>query len=144
MTRATREGQAEGIRTMALPAQSQPQRILLIGNARGSVQELRKRLSSNGYECEVALDLETASSVVSERKMAAVVVDLDADGLTADAVLETFPGEECQEGLILFNGSSDSAVQRRYRRRGVDSYLSEKSGPDHVLRATDRAIGKTG
>jgi DNA-binding NarL/FixJ family response regulator len=76
--------------------------------------------------------------------MEAVVVDLDMDEVTADAVLEAFQRRDVSPGLVFFNGSAESAVQRKYRRLGADSYLSEKSGPGQVARATRRAINRAG
>jgi DNA-binding NtrC family response regulator len=104
------------------------------------IKKLRRLFSGNELECEVALNMDTADQVLAERKMEAVVVDLTLDGIEEDGVIEKFKAPDTDRGLILFNGDTKKSVQRRYRRRGADSYLSEKSDLKAVARATRRVI----
>jgi len=126
---------------MAFPAGSRPYRVLVVEDDHERAQELRTLFAEDGYECEVTLDLDTAGEVVSERKMEAVLVDLEVDGVSAEEALAVFTPTENDQGLIFFNGSTDDTVQRRCRRQGADSYLSSRSGLQRVVNATCRAVG---
>ncbi len=124
---------------MTAPGISRPDRVLVVEQDRERARELRSLFSRDGYECEVALDLETAEQVTSDRRMEAVVVDLAVDGVSADDALDIF-GSTGEYGLIFFNGSTDDSVQRRCRREGADSYLSHKSDLKRVFNAARRNI----
>lgn len=125
---------------MAISGSSRPCRVLVVENDRERVQELRTLFSQEGCECEVALDLETAVDIVSERRMEAVAVDLSTDGVDADEALDVLGKDESEHGLVFFNGSTDDSTQRGYRRKGADSYLSHKSSLKKVVNSTCRAM----
>jgi len=125
---------------MTPPGIPRPYRVLVVEQDRERARELRTLLSRDDCECEVALDLETAEQVTSDRRMEAVVVDLAVDGVSADDALEAFGSSGDEYGLVFFNGSTDESIQRRYRREGADSYLSHKSDLKRVANAARRNI----
>jgi len=115
-------------------------RVLIIVSDRRQIEELRKHFSALGVECEVALDLETARVVLDERRMDLVIVDVSLPDIKSEPVIKELKDQDCDMKLVLFNGVKEKSEQRRLRRMGADSYLSEASDLNAVVRAAERNL----
>lgn len=115
-------------------------RVLIIVSDRRQIEELRNHFSGLGVECEVALDLETARVVLDERRMDLVIVDVSLPDIKSEPVIKELKDQDCDMKLVLFNGVKEKSEQRRMRRMGADSYLSEASDLNAVVRAVERNL----
>jgi len=115
-------------------------RLLLLESDRRSFDELREALMRKGYECEVALDLETARRIVAERRMAAAALNVQVAAIPEEDLIaelrQRWPGMR----LILYNGTAEKTRKRRLRRAGADSYLGPGADPAAVVRAIERVL----
>ncbi len=117
-------------------------RLLLVEEDRHNIDELRDAFAQQGYECEVALDLETARNILQERMMDLAVVNADLAGFDSEAIIEEFKGDRPEMSLVVYNGVRDRTEQRRFRRMGADSYLSEASDLKAVVRSVVNVLQK--
>jgi len=117
-------------------------RLLLVEQDRHNIDELRDAFAQQGYECEVALDLETARNILQERMMDLAVVNADLPEFDSEAIIEEFKGDRPEMLLVVYNGVRDRTEQRRFRRMGADSYLSEASDLKAVVRAVVNVLQK--
>jgi len=117
-------------------------RILIVDNARRSFDQLRDAFAGEGYECEVALELDTARKILAERLMDVAIVSADAVECDDETLVREFKRAVPPMGVIIFNGTAKKNVQRRLRRLGADSYLSKSSDPNAVVRAVERVLEK--
>lgn len=118
-------------------------RILILESDRRSFDELREALLQRGYECEVALDVETARAIVQERRMAAAVLNVEVAGIEEEQLIEEFRQKWPGMRLIFYNGSADRPRRRRLRRAGADSYLSAGGELAAVVRAAQRVLASS-
>lgn len=118
------------------------QRLVLLEEDRHNIDELRDFFLQKGYECEVALDMETARSILDERRMDLAVVNLELAGAQDEQIIEEFKARDPEMALVLYNGRKDKARQRRLRRAGADSYLSTASDIGAVARAVERVLSR--
>jgi DNA-binding NarL/FixJ family response regulator len=95
------------------------------------------------FECEVALNVETARNVLSERQMDVVVMDQNMECVreVIPDILFEFKELDDNMKIIVFNGVADKSLQRKMRRMGADGYLSTKSDLEAVVRSTHRVLG---
>ena len=115
-------------------------RLLILESNRRWFDGLREALMQRGYECEVALDLETARRIVAERHMAAAVLNVQVAGVAEEDLIAELQQKWPDMRLIFYNGSAEKARRRRLRRAGAGSYLGTDADPAAVVRAIDRVL----
>lgn len=119
-------------------------RLLIVEEDRRSYDELRGALMELGYECEVALDMETARTVIGERRMGMAVVNVQMAEKPEEELIREFKEASPGIRLVFYNGTTDKTRQRRLRRVGADSYLSTASDLGAVVRAVERVFNPAG
>jgi DNA-binding NtrC family response regulator len=115
-------------------------RLLIVDTNRRNFDELRDVFTRRGHECEVALDGATARSILAERTMDMVIINVEAAGGDAEEFVVELKEADPDMALVLFNGTSGKTEQRRLRRLGASSCLSKASDLRAVVRAVDRAL----
>jgi DNA-binding NtrC family response regulator len=115
-------------------------RLLLVEDDRHNIDDLRDAFGDLGYECEVALDLNTAHSILAERRMAVVVVNAEVPEEKDEKLIEELKAIAPGMRLIVYNGTRAKARQRKLRRMGAYSYLSTASDINAVVRSVQRAF----
>jgi DNA-binding NtrC family response regulator len=122
-------------------------RLLLVEQDPHVIDELRDHFGGPMFECEVALNIETAWQVLDERRMDAIVVDVENESIEIEDIPDLIPKlkEKDEEmNVVIFNGVSDKPTQRKMRRLGADGYLSVKSDLNAVVRSVRRVLGMEG
>ncbi|MHC4479702.1 MAG: response regulator [Planctomycetota bacterium] len=115
-------------------------RVLLLEDQRHSIDDLRDVFNEKGYECEVALDLDTVWRILGERIMDLVVINARLPGVSDEELIEQLKAHDPEMSIIIYNGTGEKARQRRLRRMGADSYLSKASDLGAVARAVERVL----
>ncbi len=115
-------------------------RLLIVEEDRMQIDELRDIFVSKGFECEVALSMETAWRILGERKMGIVVVDVAMKGLKDREIIAELKAKYPDMKLVAFNGTKKKTEQRKLRRLGADSYLSKASDLVAVGKAVERIL----
>ena len=116
-------------------------RLLVVEEDRHNIDALRDAFGGLGYECEVALDLETAQTILGERRMALAVVNAQVPGVTDETLITELKRIAPDIRIVLYNGTSKKTRQRRLRRLGADSYLSTGDDMSTVVRSVQRVLG---
>jgi ActR/RegA family two-component response regulator len=119
-----------------------PQRLLLVEEDRHAIDDLRDQFIEEGYECEVALDIDTARSILQGRLMDVSVINLALVMASDTNLVEELKGYNPEMRVVLYNGTADKTEQRKLRRMGADSYLSESSDLNAVVRAAHRLLAR--
>ena len=114
-------------------------RMLIVDEDRHNYDDIRDHFLDIGYECEVALDQDTALDILGERQMDLIALNAEMsedDEQMIERFKEACPGA----GLVVYNGTCEKTEQRRLRRVGADSYMSEASDLSAVIRAIERVM----
>jgi len=122
-------------------------RLLLIEHAPHVIDELREMFDGPEFDCEVALSVKCAFEILQERRMDAVIVDADFDGASGGsigAVIRRLKEKDPALKVVIFNGVTPKAAQRRLRRMGADGYLSKKSDTEAISKSVRRVVGLDG
>ncbi|MHC5034364.1 MAG: response regulator [Planctomycetota bacterium] len=117
-------------------------RLLLLEEHRHSIDELRDVFTQAGCECEVALDLATARNILQERMMDLVVVNAALSEVDDEALIRELKAHDPDMSVIIYGATADRTEQRRLRRLGAASYLSEASDLKAVARAVQKVLSK--
>ncbi|MFP4027984.1 MAG: response regulator [Candidatus Brocadiia bacterium] len=118
-------------------------RLLLVEEDPHVIDDLRQLFASRMFECEVALNVETARDILEERRMDAAVVDTETvsgDDDKMRSLLEEMKKIDEEMRIVVFNGSNDKQTQREMRRKGAEGYLSVKSDLNAVARSVRRVL----
>jgi len=115
-------------------------RLLLVEEDRHSIDELRDLFTERGYECEGALDLATARSILNDRMMDLTAVNAALPGVNDEEIIREFHERDRTMSLVVYNGTSDKARQRKLRSMGADSYLSKAGDLKAVAKAVITAL----
>jgi len=119
-------------------------RLLLVEQRPHVIDELRDLFPSPEFECEVAMNVETAFDILTERRMDGVVLDAGNDSIPRGGVsglISRFKEADKGMKVVIFNGVGRKATQRKLRRLGADGYLSKKSDLNAVSRSVRNALG---
>lgn len=120
-------------------------RLLLLEHDRHVIDELRDMLVSGGFECEVALTPETAEEILAERYMDAVVADakvIPAPPGGVRGLIQRLKAVAPLTKVVVFNGVTSKATQRKMRRLGAEGYLGRRSDLKAVVRSVQRILGQ--
>ncbi len=115
-------------------------RLLLVEEDRHSIDALRDVFSDWGLECEVTLDMGTARNILLNRMMDVVVVNAALSGAKEETLIKDLRAGSAEMLIVVYNGTTNRARQRRLRRLGADSYLSKTSDLNAVVRAVQKLM----
>ncbi len=115
-------------------------RLLLVEEDRHSIDALRDVFSDWGLECEVTLEMDTARNILLNRMMDVVVVNAALSGLKEETLIKELRAGSAEMLIVVYNGTTNRARQRRLRRLGADSYLSKTSDLNAVVRAVQKLM----
>ena len=115
-------------------------RLLLVEEDRHSIDALRAVFSEWGLECEVTLELGTARNILEHRMMDLVVVNVSLSSVKDETLIKELHAGNPDMLVVIYNGTSNRARQRRLRRLGADSYLSKTSDLNSVVRAVQKLL----
>ncbi len=115
-------------------------RLLLVEEDRHSIDALRDVFSDWGLECEVTLAMETARNILRNRMMDVVVVNAALSGAKEETLIKELRAGSAEMLIVVYNGTTNRARQRRLRRLGADSYLSKTSDLNAVVRAVQKLM----
>jgi len=121
------------------PRRRRPFRLVLLEDKPKWIEQLQERFTPPEFECEVALTVKTARDIIAERHMDALVVDAAVESIPRGglgALVEEMKAAAPHTKVIVFNGATAKAMQRRVRRLGADGYLSKRSD----LKALERSV----
>jgi len=113
-------------------------RLLLVEVDRHNIDDLRDAFGQLGYECEVALELDTARAILRERRMGMAVINARAIEIKEEVLIEELKGIAPHLLLVIYNGTESKIRQRKLRRLGADSYLSAGNEMRAVVRSVRR------
>jgi DNA-binding NtrC family response regulator len=100
-------------------------RILIIADARDTVDELRDFFELNGFETEVALNAKVAFAILEERKMDLAIIGFKVQDMPGLEVLANVRGIDPFIPVIIIHGSDSKKIKSMVIKAGAQGYIPE-------------------
>jgi two-component system response regulator AtoC len=109
-------------------------KVLIVDDEQNIRESLRKYLSLEGIDAEIAADGETALSVLADGYFDAVVLDLRLPGMSGQDVLDWMQSRGIRAPVVMISahGEIDDAVTAL--KSGASDYLSKPFDPAELVR----------
>ncbi len=98
-------------------------RILIIADARETVDELRDFFELNGFETEVALNAKVAFAILEERKMDLAIIGFKVQDIPGLEVLADVRGIDPVIPAIIIHGSNSKKIKSMIMKAGAQGYI---------------------
>ena len=98
-------------------------RILIIADARETVDELRDFFELHGFETEVALNAKVAFAILEERKMDLAIIGFKVQDIPGLEVLADVRGIDPVIPAIIIHGSNSKKIKSMIMKAGAQGYI---------------------
>ncbi len=98
-------------------------RILIIADARETVDELRDFFELNGFETEVALNAKVALAILEERRMDLAIIGFRVQDISGIEVLAKVRTIDPFIPSILIHGSKSKRIKSTIKKAGAQDYI---------------------
>ena len=113
-------------------------RVLVVEDDADTREVLELALSNEGFQVEVAGDLDGVSEVLSSRTPHVILLDYFVDGADVTDFLNVLREHQIQLPIILMTGAAEGP--RRAQELGIQFSIVKPFGMDEVIRLLHRAI----
>ena len=115
-------------------------RILIIADARETVDELRDYFELNGFETEVALNIKVALAILEERRMDLAIIGFKVQDTPGIEVLASVRAIDPFIPAILIHGSNSKRIKSIIKNAGVQEYIPKPIEWDSFLRKVKKVL----
>lgn len=115
-------------------------RILIIADARETVDELRDCFELNGFETEVALNIKVALAILEERRMDLAIIGFKVQDTPGIEVLAMVRAIDPFIPAILIHGSDSKRIKLIIKKAGAQEYIPKPIEWDSFLRKVKKVL----
>ena len=115
-------------------------RILIISDARETVDELRDCFELNGFEAEVALNVKVALAILEERRMDLAIIGFKVQDTPGLEVLEKARAIDPFIPAIIIHGSNSKRIKSMIKKAGAQEYIPKPIEWDSFLRKVEKVL----
>ena len=115
-------------------------RILIIADARETVDELRDFFELHGYETEVALNIKVSLAILSERRMDLAIIGFNVQGISGIEVLAKVRAIDPFIPAILIHGNNSKRIKSLIKKSGVQAYIPKPIEWDSFLHKVKKVL----
>ncbi|MEK6766299.1 MAG: response regulator [Planctomycetota bacterium] len=115
-------------------------RILIIADARETVDELRDYFELNGFETEVALNIKVALAILEERRMDLAIIGFKVQDTPGIEVLASVRAIDPFIPAILIHGNNSKRIKSIIKKAGAQEYIPNPIEWDSFLRKVKKVL----
>ncbi len=115
-------------------------RILIIADARETVDELRDFFELNGFETEVALNDKVAFAILEERRMDLAIIGFKVQDTPGLEVLADVRGIDPFIPAVIINGSNSKKIKSMIIKAGAQGYIPKPIEWDPFLHKVRKVL----
>lgn len=115
-------------------------RILIIADARDTVDELRDFFELNGFETEVALNAKVAFAILEERRMDLAIIGFKVQDTPGLEVLADVRGIDPFIPVIIIHGSDSKKIKSMIIKAGAQGYIPQPIEWDPFLNKVRKVL----
>ena len=115
-------------------------RILIIADARETVDELRDFFELNGFETEVALNAKVAFAILEERRMDLAIIGFKVQDTPGLEVLADVRDIDPFIPAVIINGSNSKKIKSMIVKAGAQGYIPKPIEWDPFLKKVRKVL----
>ena len=115
-------------------------RILIIADARETVDELRDFFELHGFETEVALNAKVAFAILEERRMDLAIIGFKVQDTPGLEVLADVRGIDPFIPAVIINGSNSKKIKSMIIKAGAQGYIPKPIEWDPFLHKVRKVL----
>jgi DNA-binding response OmpR family regulator len=115
-------------------------RILIVADARETVDNLRDFFESNGYEAEVALNNKVASTILGERKMDLAIVGFKVQDISGIDILKSLRTIDPRIPVVLIHGGNSKYTKALVKKAGAQGYVPNPIEGNSLLNTVKKVL----
>ncbi len=115
-------------------------RILIVADARETVDDLRDVFESNGYEAEVALNNKVASTILEERKMDLAIVGFKVQDISGIDILKSLRTIDPRIPIVVIHGSNSKRAKELIKKAGAQGYVPNPIESNLLLNTVKKVL----
>ena len=115
-------------------------RILIIADARETVDELRDFFELNGFETEVALNAKVAFAILEERRMDLAIIGFKVQDTPGLEVLADVRDIDPFIPAVIINGSNSKKIKSMIIKAGAQGYIPKPIEWDPFLHKVRKVL----
>ncbi len=115
-------------------------RILIIADARETVDELRDFFELNGFETEVALNAKVAFAILEERRMDLAIIGFKVQDTPGLEVLANVRGIDPFIPAVIINGNNSKKIKSMIIKAGAQGYIPKPIEWDPFLHKVRKVL----
>ena len=115
-------------------------RILIVADARETVDNLRDFFESNGYEAEVALNNKVASTILEERKMDLAIVGFKVQDISGIDILKNLRTIDPRIPIVLIHGGNSKRTKELVKKAGAQGYVPNPMEGNTLLNTVKKVL----
>ncbi len=115
-------------------------RILIIADARETVDELRDFFELNGFETEVALNAKVAFAILEERRMDLAIIGFKVQDTPGLEVLADVRDIDPFIPAVIINGSNSKKMKSMIVKAGAQGYIPKPIEWDPFLHKVRKVL----
>ncbi len=115
-------------------------RILIVADARETVDDLRDVFESNGYEAEVALNNKVASTILEERKMDLAIVGFKVQDISGIDILKSLRTIDPRIPIVLIYGGNSKRTKALVKKAGAQGYIPNPIEGNSLLNTVKKVL----
>ena len=115
-------------------------RILIIADARETVDELRDFFELNGFETEVALNAKVAFAILEERRMDLAIIGFKVQDTPGLEVLADVRDIDPFIPAVIINGSNSKKIKSMIVKAGAQEYIPKPIKWDPFLNKVRKVL----
>ena len=115
-------------------------RILIIADARETVDELRDFFELNGFETEVALNAKVAFAILEERRMDLAIIGFKVQDTPGLEVLADIRNIDPFIPAVIINGSNSKKIKSMIVKAGAQGYIPKPIEWDPFLKKVRKVL----
>ena len=119
-------------------------RILIVEDEADVAMLLGKRLSKNGFEVLIAMDVSESIEVLQKEKFDLVILDLMLPAGGGATVLKSLRGDERTAGIpvVVLTASHSPGYKKKILDEGVEAYMEKPYDPAELIATIKNLLNK--
>jgi len=119
-------------------------RILVVANDPQTMSDVQDPQIANHHEIEIALSTDVAMTILAERKMDALVIDIALTNGDDITTLKSVKREFPDVPIVAIGDHNTKVMRNRMKKAGADFYMVRPLDTEIVTRAVEGALAKSG